>query len=257
MSLVPFSGQRPSLSHPNAYRTAQSLGRIARQLWDYYQSSSFSSSSTIMPRGKVRSKSRSSRANGMSPTNSADLAIKPPSVFNVPKRVPRNISNMLAWDVVKIDSTITPSGGSGITETNFLFTLSQHPQASSWAALFDQFCIPQASVSFAAQQAPGDTNPSTTFYTALDFDNITALGSVSLLEDYSTCAVQVMHPGAMVLRSVRPSPKTALLANGSLVSAGVEGPVWVDSIFPLTAHLGIRSISSGSAATVTEVIKVT
>jgi len=127
----------------------------------------------------------SSGLGGYNPTNRSDLLLKPPTIFNVPRSVPRNWTIQPHFDSVKINSTITPVNGS-VVETNFSFSLSAHPQASNWTALFDQFSIVQATVEFDSQIPQAATGIPPVLYTALDFDNAAAISTVQALEDFSS-----------------------------------------------------------------------
>jgi hypothetical protein len=215
-------------------------------LYDHYSSGSSNSSPSAMPSSRA---SRSS-TRGMAPQNKADLAVKPLS-YRVPLNVPRQVSNQVVWDVLKLFSAITiPT--SGIVETNFPFFLSQHPQVSSWTALFDQWCIPQATVSFQSEIPPGSTANPAVFVTALDFDNVANVGSLSALEDFSTASVDQMSAARVVTRSIHPCVK---LRSGATDSSAVTRQ-WIDCASPAIAWYGVRSIGGVSSATYT-VIAVT
>lgn len=199
------------------------------------------------PRGPV-----SSGMGGMNPTNRSDLAIKPPDQTNVPRSIPRNVQSLISWDVVKVNSLIT--GTSSLVETNYAAALTNHPQANSWSALFDQWTIPQFTVEFDSQIPPGATNIPPVLYTALDFDNVTNLGSISLLEDYATCEVRQLTTGTRTMRSVRPTCKVVQgVAGGSTSTSGVVKAMWVDSGQQTTQFYAIRSILSISPSTVINV----
>lgn len=203
--------------------------------------------------GKGRRQKRrgpiSSGAGGMNPTNKSDLLVKPPSFLNVPKSIPRNIQGQVVWDTVKINFSITSTGG--LVETGFVASLAQHPQASTWAALFDQWSVPQFSVEFDSLLPPGSTTAPLTLYTALDFDSIGNVGSVAAIEDFSTCEVTAMQPQSRVVRSVRPSNKESVqLTNSTAALAAANGPIWMDSAAPLGQFLGIRSLLTGTAGAI-------
>lgn len=194
----------------------------------------------------------SSGLGGFNPTNKADMSVKPPDNRNVPKRIPRNIQSLIAWDSVKVNSLIT--GTSSLVETNFAAQLAIHPQSSSWSSLFDQWTIPQFTVEFDSQIPPGSTSIPPVLYTALDFDNANALGSIQALEDYSTSEARQLTTGVRIMRSVRPSTKVVQgVAGGSSSISGVTGPVWVDSAQITTLFYGVRSILSISPSTVVNV----
>jgi hypothetical protein len=188
-------------------------------------------------------------SNGMYPENAADLLVRVPSNSRTPTTVPRNIASMLAWDTVKFDQGITAT--STPTETNFAFQLNQHPQYASWQALFDQYCVVQASVTFRSDIPPGSTSTPPLLYTAIDFDNAANLGSISAIEDYATCAVNVMSTGKTFTRTVKPCCKdsVALASGASFVSSGL-GRRWLDCSQTGIAHYGIRSLVGTSTGTI-------
>jgi len=194
----------------------------------------------------------SSGLGGFNPTNKADLTIKPPDNRNVPRRIPRNVQSLIAWDSVKVNSIIT--GTSSIVETNFGAMLSTHPQSSSWQTLFDQWTIPQFTVEFDSQIPPGSTSIPPVLYTALDFDNVSNLGSIQALEDYSSSEARQLTTGVRVMRSVRPSVKVVQgVSGGSTSTSGVQGAMWVDSGQNTTVFYGVRSILGISPSTVLNV----
>lgn len=203
-------------------------------------------SSGSRPKGRqgrkvqVRKGLPSSNLGGFNPTNKTDMTVKPPTIFNVPKSVPRNIASRIAWDSVKINSSNTFS--STILETNYSFTMSQHPQSSSWLTLFDQYSIPQVTIEWDSTLAPGATTSSPMLYTALDFDSDGALGSVQRIEDFSTSEAHCMTPQHRFMRSVRPTTKIQVNTTSGNSPLGVLGPTWVDSSDATAKFFGIRSI---------------
>jgi len=199
-------------------------------------------------RGGKGASSRGTTSRGLSGfqnSNSGDLSVRPPDQFSIPRAVPRDVATMLAWDIVKISSTINTSAtGLGITETNFSFSLASHPSASNWVSLYDQWFLPQFTVEFQSLMPPGSTTAPATMYTALDFDNGTNLGSVQLLEDFATCNSVVMHPQKAFQRSVRPCTKPLI---GSTSTVGLSRQ-WLDSSQSSTQNFGIRSIVVSNVA---------
>lgn len=194
----------------------------------------------------------SSGLGGMNPTNRADLAVVPPDNYNVPRRIPRNIQSLIAWDTVKVNSLIT--GTSSIVETNFAASLATHPQSGQWSALFDQWTIPQFTVEFDSQIPPGSTAIPPVLFTALDFDSVNNLGSVQALEDYASCEARQLTTGVRMMRSVRPTCKVVQgISGGSTSTAGLSKAMWVDSGQLNTLFYSIRSILGISPSTVVNV----
>lgn len=190
-----------------------------------------------------------------SPMNGADLKVRPP-VGRVPSSVPRAVSNQIVWDVVSYDNNLTASASGAVVENNFNFALSYHPQAASWAALFDQWCIPQASVTYQSQLSPGSTTNPCVLYTALDFDSTNNLGQVTAIEDFSTCETAVMNPQTSVIRSIHPCNKATIQTTAGTALSGVQRN-WCDSAQPTSFWVGIRTITAGGSSAMNINAKVT
>jgi hypothetical protein len=241
MSIVPFSGHRPSLYSRDTFNTVVSAGRTLRKFYDWYNSISSDTRVGMPSRQKsgrrVRGSANTIRSTGIA----ADLAVNPPSQ-RIPNGVPKQVSNQVVWDVVKVDSIINALS-TGIVETNFSFSLQTiHPQAAQWIALFDQWCIPQVEVEFRSEQAPGATAGPAQLYTALDFDSVGSLGSVAAIEDFATCHVKSMFPQASERRAIRPTNKLSVQqTTGPNVNGNLDR-AWCDSAVASTQWLGIRSI---------------
>jgi hypothetical protein len=180
----------------------------------------------------------------MNPVNASDLLIRPPTMSNVPKQIPRSIPSRLVWDLYKYDAPII-SPGAGLVEANFSFVLSTNPQFNLWTQLFDQYCIPLVSVEFDSITPPGQSYSSPVVYTALDFDNAGGISSISAIEQFSSCEKVVLSPEKRFVRSVRPAAKVGISTSGGTIqTAVVAGPVWCDSSNNGVIHYGIRSITS-------------
>jgi len=168
-------------------------------------------------------------------------------MVSVPKSIPRNVTSQVVWDVVKLDGVIT-ANATTVAENNFSYSLAQHPQASIWTQLFDQWALPFFSIEFDSLTTPGNTSTTPTLYTALDFDSANTINTIANIEDFGSSEVMVMQPTARVLRSVRPSTKNAVASSTSTPQAVLGGPVWIDSAFTTIPHYGIRSMLSISSA---------
>lgn len=192
----------------------------------------------------------SSGLGGMNPMNSSDLRVKPPTLLDVPRSIPRNIGRMIAWDIVKLESQIS-SGSAGLVETNYSWTVNLNPQYSSWLTLFDQYSIPMVTVEFDSLTPPGQTYSSPRLFTALDFDNTTNISTIAAIEEYDTCEVLTLSPEKRAMRSIRPCTKMAVSSGGG-GTPGVSGPIWCDSGVNNVYHYGIRSFvnfyNAGSVA---------
>jgi hypothetical protein len=182
---------------------------------------------------------RSRRSDHQGPENRRDLSLRPPT-SNIP-RLPANVGNQVCWDTVKIRATFTTLT-SGPAENNFAVSLNSHPQVSSWAALFDQFCIPQFSVSFFSQESPSSTGSPIELHTAIDFDNVTNIGTLAAIDDFGSAQVDNLIFNKRVTRSIKPCVK---FTAGATASSGVARS-WIDCATPGVNHFGIRSICAPS-----------
>jgi len=199
-------------------------------------------------RGRKGGRPAASGPGGIYPVNTEDLKVRPLSLTNVPKRIPRNISSMIAWDVFKVDPAVL-TFAAGIAESNIVARLDTNAQYSQWTALYDQWAIPMFTVIYRSNYPPGSTTPAGKMYTCLDFDNANNLGSVQQIQDYNTCDEHLMTTGVVVQRSIRPSIKGYVGTGGGSVAAEVAGPVWLDSGTADVNHYGIRCMLAPLATT--------
>jgi len=187
---------------------------------------------------------RATSSTSMTPMSKADLAVRPPTSKNIPVNVPKQVSNQIVYDVVKLNQTITAING--VVETNYAYSLGSHPQSASWAALFDQWCIPQFSVTFYSNMSVSSAATTPQFYTAIDFDNNTNITTLANIEDFSTCAVwNIGANNPEHTRSVKPCIKiTAATTNNDAIARN-----WCDSAVPAIPWYGIRSMLNSNATT--------
>jgi len=192
------------------------------------------------------------RRGGVRAVNRADLAIRPPAL-KIPTRVPRNLANMITWDIVNYRSTITTNVGS-VTETNYSWTLTNDPQNGAWTQLYDQWCIVEACVSFLSNEAPSGTGSVAELHTALDFDNTSTLSTLAAIDVYGSLQVDNLVFNKKVVRSCKPCIKLATTAG----NASVMGRQWCDSGANSTPWFGIRSMfASGATAVNTITVETT
>jgi len=192
--------------------------------------------------------------NSFAPENRADLMVRPPTNV-IPSAVPRSVTDKIIWDVVSYDNVINTST-STVVETNTNFSLNYHPQVTSWIALFDQWCIPQATVTYQSQMPSGVGTSAPILYTALDFDSTTNISTIQAIEDFSTCETHLMSHGATHVRSIRPCNKSSIQVSSGVSNAGMIRS-WVDSSYPTALWFGIRSITGSSGTATNIVAKVT
>jgi len=183
---------------------------------------------------------------GAARIQSTDLALTRHNFRTVPSRIPRSIPSQIVWDVVRVQQVINTSL-TAITETNFSFSLSFHPEQAQWSALFDQWCIPQVSVTFTSTEPPGSLGQIPVLSSAVDFDNTTNIGSVLLLLEFENSQQVVLGSGRSHTRACHPCVKTTLSSSGA--SSGVDR-MWCDSANLGGAWFGIRSIVNPTSTSV-------
>jgi hypothetical protein len=169
-----------------------------------------------------------------------DLALVPRNPIKVPKRVPKTFANDICWTTFKLDSTITPSAT--FSETGFAFFLGQYNQSSQYQALFDQYCIVQAAVTWQSLVPPGSSSSTMpVLHSLIDFDGVSALGSLAAYENYESHTVDILQPGKSVTRMCMPCIQTAVGVGGSSSSVNSANMrSWVSTANPNTPHYGIR-----------------
>lgn len=260
-----FSGNNAVVpTQPNSLdRVKQALGTIKSALdeRDNWEILAAEDEKRQVSKMNAASKPATSRARGgrgggkTSRANKSDLRVKPPSITNIPRRVPRSLKNAVTWSIDKIDLTDinTGTGGGGVVENNYTFTQSQSPNTIQWRALFDQFYIAQVSLTFVSALPPGATYGEAILHTALDFDNATGISTLAAIDEYSTSQFDPMSTGKTITRSIKPCQKNTVSggANTGLTRT------WIDcGTGSANAHYGIRSIVDNSAVTTAYSIKV-
>jgi hypothetical protein len=173
----------------------------------------------------------------------SDLVSKPQN-FNIVQSPPRNLFTQTFWVQLSADNNFG-SSTSAITEFNLPFTLSTLPGAGVYLAAFDQYCIYSVIVTYAYLQENSAVTSSVQnvrIHSALDYDNVTNLGSITALQGFSTYSVSELAPNTSMIRFLKPCLATSLAAGTTnTVGAGIQRS-WVDSAFPAISHYGFRSI---------------
>jgi len=189
-------------------------------------------------------RSGGSRSRGMGPgqkINKRDLKLKPLSQ-TPPTKIPKNIASMMTWDEIRFDVSTNTSTG-GIVEFNRSFNLLDNPQSGNWIALFDQWCIVQVTVTHRSLQPPGSGGSPAELYTAIDFDSVTNLGSITAIENFGNCEVNTISTGKSVTLSVVPMIKLSTQQPSTNVNSSLAR-MWQDSGASGTPHFGLRAIAS-------------
>jgi len=182
---------------------------------------------------KGRSSSNSSRG-GNRRVNKSDLKLSP-AKWKIPKGPGPPGQTVFDTLRYRIGGVTTPSN---VTEQNFSFSLQSHPQAGSWTALFDQWCITQVTMEVHSIEPPGGTGSCPEVHTAIDFDSTGNLGSLQALDNFGSAQIDTLAPGKFVTRSCRPCLKPDV--NGG---AGVTvNRFWCDSAVQAIPWFGFRTM---------------
>ena len=130
------------------------------------------------------------------------------------------------------------------TENNFAFTLSQLPQASTFSALYDAYRITKVELKFYPRSnvnaGNAGTNYTTTFHTAIDYDDVSNLGSLNSLLQYQT--LKSFQSTKYCTRTVVPRVADSVYISG--VSTGYaenKSNQWLDCASDTVPHYGIRT----------------
>jgi len=176
-------------------------------------------------------------------TVSADYSRRPPTnVFN--QHPPKNISNRITWIEYDTDIRSQAVSGTSDVEFNYTFQLNDNTNLSGLLSYFDQYAIYCVFISYAIPFSSGSSvifgSTLGRLTTAIDYDNITNLGSEPAVQAYSSSQTWEMQPGKSVQRYIKPAFSTALYS-GSAFNAYGLGRMFVDAATAGTPWYGIRS----------------
>lgn len=164
----------------------------------------------------------------------------------VPFKVPRNINDQIVWTRSILSTT---SNLSAVIETNIAsnFRLDQHPEHSSFEAIFDQYCIPAVRVTIRTTEtttnlAGGLNMPR--IYSVLDHDDANTI-TVAQAKEYSSC--QEQRTTESVTRLLYPRMATSAY-NGSF-SGFANTRAWIDCASNNVQHYGVKIAAEVDART--------
>jgi hypothetical protein len=149
--------------------------------------------------------------------------------------MPKSIDTQIHWFTADFSVTGTLNAG-GITEVNTSFSLSQCPIVNAITSLFDQYAI----FAVYARLCPITTGLGVgiqRFFSALDYDNVTNLGTVAQIQGYST--VTETDLSMTQERYIEPCNAPALYS-GSVFTHFGQSRMWVDTANSSTPHYGLR-----------------
>lgn len=170
--------------------------------------------------------------------------------FPLPKPMSlRELLGQTYQKTIKIRTTIITST-SAVTETNFQFNLTQMPEATSFANIFDSWTILRADVKFISQQGPGSTSSVPIIHAALDYDGVATLsGSLTAIDEIDSVVVRPIGSGRSYSRRLYPmcSPDVSSVASASI------GRFWIDTIQPGVSWNGLRTMFETAVTGITTI----
>jgi len=127
------------------------------------------------------------------------------------------------------------------TFASVAFSLGQIDQASTLAALFDQYRINSVECYLTNQASNSNLTNTGHLVSVVDFDDSTNLTSVASSMDYSNALVSSCQ-SCQYRRFV---PHAAIAAySGAFTSFANVAGVWIDSASPGVAHFGLKTAAS-------------
>lgn len=178
---------------------------------------------------------------GMVLAPAADYTRRQPS-FQIIQTPPKNFREQIHWVRGSTQAVVTISN-SVPTEANYTFTLGGLTDLAGLSGFFDQYCIYSVSVSVSPNfEGAGSTLYSFgTCFTAIDYDNVTSLGSAAAIQAYNSCVTFEMSPGQSVQRYYKPCVAPAIYNTSAAFSGYGVARCWIDSAETGVPHYGFRS----------------
>jgi len=166
----------------------------------------------------------------------SDLSYRPvPQTYHA--KPPRQLLNQVFFSRQTTAGII--NAGVSSVEANIAFTASiDMEQYTAYLSIFDQYYLHSAVVTLTNEfhQASSTAFDYPVVHTAIDFDSITNLGSVTAIESYGTHNVDILTPGKSVTRIIMPCVATAPSGNGLITR------MWVPSANTSVPFNGFRCI---------------
>jgi len=189
----------------------------------------------------------SGRTMGAADTNfpSEDLLRSAPSM-TLSQTPPKNIRGQIHWIQYQSQRTQTLSA-SATTEVNYSFSLSEVSSISGLTAFFDQYCIYAISITVQCNDVGVSATTETgRAYTAIDYDNINALGSEAAIQAFGTC-VQFVPGRGSVQRFFKPCVAPAVYNTGGTFTGYGVSRSWLDCASAAIPHYGYRSFYAANS----------
>jgi len=155
---------------------------------------------------------------------------------------------MIHWfQVTSTINTVTVSASS-LSEFNIVFSLNSFNSfpLAGFTSLFDQYCLYCIVVNLNVNTYNNLITGYGRVTTAIDYDNVTNLGTEAALQDYASAQTVEIAGTTCVQRLLYPCVAPALYTASAFSAFGVSRS-WVDTASPNAGHYGFRSIWDGNA----------
>jgi len=172
-----------------------------------------------------------------------------PMDFRLVQNPPRNFLRAIHWIQSTVLSSVTTSNIGAVVEANQAFSLQGNvSDYANYAAVFDQYCIHSAVVRIIVNGTLSGSITPGRLHTALDFDNVSNLGSETTIQQYSTCISCEINTAKAVERVVKPCMAPAVWAGGAFSGYAVARS-WLNASSTNVPHYGIRVLTAGGGNT--------
>jgi hypothetical protein len=149
---------------------------------------------------------------------------------------------MIYWTQQSYSSIVSVPANSLFSEQNLYILLGNFSNYAQLTTVFDQYCIESAVVSMTPRSTTAGLQTFGLMTTALDYDNVSNLGLVTLVQQFATAMTTELVSGQTIQRALRPTVAPAIYntAPGGFSAYGVAR-MWVDAANAGCPHYGYRS----------------
>jgi len=186
------------------------------------------------------------KATGANSTTVATDLIDRRQNMNLVQTPPKQIGNQIYWVKENVLTTFNTSTSTYV-ENNWAFTLTGLNDYSNLTSVFDQYCIYSVAASFSVDGL-SPVGVSISLLTALDFDNVAAVGPVGIA-GFSNCSETLIGPSSSLVRYVKPC--IALAAYTGTFTGYATQRCWLNCSSPSILHYGLRSVGLQTNASFT------
>jgi len=171
--------------------------------------------------------------------------------FNIVQRPPRSFMNQIFWAQMSAQTQLSCTGTTFVEQNQF-FTLSLWPEYAQATSFFDQYCIYSICAGFSYI---GNATTPVRVHTAIDYDSVANLGSISAIQNYGTYELLSITQDTSGIRYLKPTIAPQVTSSNVPVPGGI-GRAWLDSAYPNVQHYGLRMITDTWVSTGSAVVNV-